>query len=527
MRPEPEDESHAAFQRIAPQPPKLRTEAAPETAARGDTGRIPASRFVLGLLLLLLAGGAALWGLPRLLSTSPPAPRASTPAPSSVPAGDPPPAAADAAGTVRPATAAAATSVEAWDDPELLQARASAQDARSAYAADLATLQTLDAGNWAGAELAAASAEAASGTQAFDAGDYAAADRAWQAAADALRELVDSVPQRLQSALQTGEAALQAGRLQDASAAFELALKLQAGHADALRGLQRVANHDQVRARLDTAFRLQQAGDLPGARAAVREALALDSLDREAAQALSRLDAGIAAQAFSLHLAQALQALDAGQLDTAAAALARARGLRAQDPALAGPTERLAQARREQQIRSLRQQAQAAVVDENWAAAVDGYLKALQLDASLVFADQGLQTARPRAELDARLQALIDQPQRLHSAAVLAEAEAVLAQARRIDVAGPRLREQIAALEQARDAAAQPVMVELVSDGQTQVTLYRVGSLGRFMQHQTRLRPGRYVALGSRPGYIDVRREFEVAAGGGPTRVEIRCTEAL
>ena len=94
MRPEPEDESHAAFQRIAPQPPKLRTEAAPETAARGDTGRIPASRFVLGLLLVLLAGGAALWGLPRLLSTSPPAPRASTPAPSSVPAGDPPPAAA-------------------------------------------------------------------------------------------------------------------------------------------------------------------------------------------------------------------------------------------------------------------------------------------------------------------------------------------------------------------------------------------------------------------------------------------------
>jgi hypothetical protein len=66
----------------------------------------------------------------------------------------------------------------------------------------------------------------------------------------------------------------------------------------------------------------------------------------------------------------------------------------------------------------------------------------------------------------------------------------------------------------------------LLSDNATKVTLLRKGELGTFQQHNIKLKPGRYVALGERAGYRDVRVEFSVLpANNAP--VEVRCEEAL
>jgi len=42
----------------------------------------------------------------------------------------------------------------------------------------------------------------------------------------------------------------------------------------------------------------------------------------------------------------------------------------------------------------------------------------------------------------------------------------------------------------------------------TDVSIYKVGKLGNFTETELTLRPGIYVAVGSRPGYRDVRLEF-------------------
>ena len=67
----------------------------------------------------------------------------------------------------------------------------------------------------------------------------------------------------------------------------------------------------------------------------------------------------------------------------------------------------------------------------------------------------------------------------------------------------------------------------LVSDSLTEVTVYRVGSLGRFARRELELRPGAYTAVGSRDGYRDVRVRFVVEPGTAPSAVTVRCTEAL
>jgi hypothetical protein len=54
-----------------------------------------------------------------------------------------------------------------------------------------------------------------------------------------------------------------------------------------------------------------------------------------------------------------------------------------------------------------------------------------------------------------------------------------------------------------------------------------VGAIGAFRRKELRLKPGRYVATGSRDGYRDVRREFVVVPGGTVVVVEVRCTEVV
>ena len=89
--------------------------------------------------------------------------------------------------------------------------------------------------------------------------------------------------------------------------------------------------------------------------------------------------------------------------------------------------------------------------------------------------------------------------------------------------AGPRLGEQVEALEALLRLATTPLPVQLQSDEQTEVTLYRVGRLGQFLVKDVELRPGAYTAVGSRPGYRDVRRTFTVLPGQRLDPIRVEC----
>ena len=91
----------------------------------------------------------------------------------------------------------------------------------------------------------------------------------------------------------------------------------------------------------------------------------------------------------------------------------------------------------------------------------------------------------------------------------------------------PELAGKIERLQNMVAVARQPLQVELRSDGETQVTLYHVGRLGRFATHQLSLRPGTYTVTGARTGYRDVRRVFSLKPGDKMTIVDIRCEERL
>jgi len=75
--------------------------------------------------------------------------------------------------------------------------------------------------------------------------------------------------------------------------------------------------------------------------------------------------------------------------------------------------------------------------------------------------------------------------------------------------------------------ASTPIAVQLKSDQLTQVTLYRVGTLGAFAAKEVELRPGTYTVIGSRDGYRDVRRTFTVRPGGNLAPIDVVCVEPI
>lgn len=503
--------SSAPFERIVPQ--SLANSAARDSRRPSRANRptgVSALTVFLGLVATLALGLAAIILLPDEIPTTTAETVQAAAEPAAVPTIINPP---------------ATTAI--WDDPALLETRAAAQALQKKIEDQTAQLRGKGVERWGTERFASAVAQAETSAKAFASRDFAAARSGYETAAATLGTLIGEVPGRLSEALQAGRTSLAEADKARAQGAFELALALDPGNAAATRGLERLKSLDAVSVKLQTARRLEQANDVSGAESAYRAALQLDRDTEEAKQALARIESARTDEEFRRTLGEAFEALDRNNLGVAATRIARAQALRPGDGGVRQAASRLAEANRGGRLSQLQQEAQAQTAAEDWAGAEKTYRAALEIDPSVAFAREGLAIAEPRARLSAKMQDLINRPHRLTSIAVAEEADALVLQARAAQNPGPRLEEQVAALRLALDKAAEPVSLQLRSDEQTEVTVYRVGPLGRFATHELELKPGRYVAIGTRPGYRDVRREFEVSAGSTRPIVEVRCEETL
>lgn len=121
----------------------------------------------------------------------------------------------------------------------------------------------------------------------------------------------------------------------------------------------------------------------------------------------------------------------------------------------------------------------------------------------------------------------IDNPERFAEDAVFEQTKDVYFTGRAIENPGPLLNGQLDELEVLLENSQVPIEIQLVSDGLTDVTLLRIEHLGNFEQTSVSLKPGRYVAVGRRPGYRETREEFTVGFGLTPSSVIVQCDERV
>ncbi|HEY5667462.1 MAG TPA: hypothetical protein VIV64_12155 [Gammaproteobacteria bacterium] len=383
------------------------------------------------------------------------------------------------------------------------------------------------AASWGDVTWSAYESAARLGDEAFLAEDLVTAVEQYQTALATGRDLLDRSEGIMADALAAGDEALAGGNADVARSQFELVLAVDPENASARAGLERADKLPAVLEAMRRADALEQEGGLAEAAAIYREVLEIDPAWAQARQALNDINRRIANARFDALLAAGFAAIEDGRHGQAIEEFTAALAMR---PASEVARDGLAQAEEGQlldEIAMAEIRGMAFERRELWDQAITRYREALGTDPTLKFAIDGLARAQRRADLDVKLQALIDSPRLLLAGDVFADAGGMLEEARAIEQPGPRLSSQAEQLERLMELASTPIPITLISDGLTEVTVYRVGELGQFTSTSLTLKPGNYTAVGYRNGFRDVRKNFSVLPGAANEPVTVICTEAI
>lgn len=413
------------------------------------------------------------------------------------------------------------------DDAEQTAARREAQAVLTRLMALRQDLENHGVVAWAAVPYEQAQALIADADQHYRQRGFVAALAQYQQAEQLLLQVQADQTTYLEQALEDGRSALEAGEADAAARHFELALMMDPGNEDALQGQVRLERLPELLVALERAEEHERTGELAAALTTFQEALALDSQSATAQQGRDRLREAVTQQRYQTALDRGFAALQAGDDTSAQQAFREALAARPGDDVARSGLAQAEDRAAHRQVTAALQRARDLEQQESWAEAEQIYARLQQSDSSLVEARVGQMRAAARAQLDQDIEQLLSDPLRLGSDAVLAHGRDVLANARALIQPGARLSRQVSALENILQQAAATVSVALHSDNRTHVTVLRVADLGTLQTTQLELRPGRYVATGSRNGYRDVRVEFDVPLGGSAVTVEVICREPI
>ncbi|MDH3748161.1 MAG: serine/threonine-protein kinase [Gammaproteobacteria bacterium] len=435
-----------------------------------------------------------------------------------------------ASDTVEQSADSAAASDDTVEPPqrdERVQTREAAEVVLGRLLAKTRTLEGRAVQRWGGLPWKRGEEAYKAGDAAYLARDYETAAKKYAEAIEHVDPLLEQVDAVFRTTLADAEQALENADALEAVRLYELAVAISPNHARAKAGLLRAQNLDTVLALTEQGLALERELELDAARQSFEQAIEVDPEWRVAADGLERVLGTINQMQFDSRMTEGLMALADGDYLTARAAFRRAQELKPGSPDPADGLLQVDQGVRLNNIAVLKREAQSLEAGERWQTATDAYQSILELDSNLTFAHEGVARATRMEQLHQTLQGYIDDPDVLSSPRTMQNATQLVVDITRMPDIGPRLASQRDELSRLLKRAATPLTVQLVSDNVTDVSIYKVGKLGAFGTTELSLRPGTYVAVGSRPGYRDVRLEFRVAPEIDMQPVVVRCEEAI
>ena len=388
-------------------------------------------------------------------------------------------------------------------------------------------LETLGIGLWAQEEYDAM-------TLSLDAADAAWREQAYEQALasyegirDRLQQLLDSSDDLLASQAETGRKALEAGKPDEALAALTIATTIDPSDADLQQLLSRAANLEEVLHLVRQAETARTNGDLDTALERFGQARDMDAEWQPA-----RLGYEAASQALTLRQFQAAMSAGFVAISEKNYAVARESFNRAGSilPDSGEPEDALLQvqqAEHQDQINEYRVQALAHEITFDWSAAIAAYKAALAITPTLEFALAGLAAAEQRLGLRQSLETFLADPTRLQSDTGLETARDLLRKASRTSPLSEAMQGNINLLARFVSSARVKMPVTLRSDGNTSITLRKHAELGKLTSRVVYLIPGRYVIVGTRPGYRDVRKDLVLIAGKPVPEISIVSRERV
>ena len=388
-------------------------------------------------------------------------------------------------------------------------------------------LRDIGVTRWGGADWLQGRQLADNGDAAYRDREYSQATVRYREAAAIMKRLEPRAPQLLADALTAAATAFGAGDQAAAVDNYELALAIDGENDTARAGLKRAVQLDRVLELMAVAQQHESAGAIVEAQAAYSDVLALDAEWLPAQDGLARTGRSIRTANYETRMASGYTALQNRSYAEARRAFQAALQARPGDADAQRALRQLADEQKLEKVVAIQRRAEAFEAEERWSDAAEQYEAALEIDTTLAVAQSGVERARARMQLAQSLQQQIDRADRFYESAVSTRAREVLRQAQTVQDPGPVLSAQIGELGTLLARAAIPIVVQFESDNLTDVVIYKVGRLGTFLNRDLSLKPGSYVAVGSRDGFRDVRRSFRVSSDETPETIILRCEDPI
>ena len=419
-----------------------------------------------------------------------------------------------------------ANSVAPFEAADLARAREQAEAKLAEFFALEGQLrEQLNVAAWGADELDRIKDRASTGDQLFLEGRYRESLDEYAGAVDEIVALGDKGRAQFRSAMEDGQAALAELDHPGAVQAFEKALAVRPDDREAGAGRDRASSLPEIVELLRQSERAILRGEYAEADRYLAEVSGLDPATAGLPGRVAKVAEARAAERRRDTLSEGFGALERGEHDKAIDAFDRVLKTDPADPDGLAGLQQAKQARLLAEIDRLRVGAEQQESEDQWSKARASYDAILDIDPSLRFARDGKARVAARVALIESMQQFIDDPGLLSDDVEFARAREVLAEADADAAGGPLFRARLDELRAIVERSSTPVALVIDSDNETEIMIQKVGRFGPFLRHELQLRPGRYVIVGSRDGYRDVRDEIILAPDSEP--VEIRCTEPI
>jgi hypothetical protein len=363
--------------------------------------------------------------------------------------------------------------------------------------------------------------------EAFSAGEYAQANRAIESLTTRAENFIENSRRAFSEAIANAEQAYQALDYDRARLEVDKALVLDGAAERAQLLSEKVEQIPQI-VELEKAIAVAKAENNPARELELIKALLqLDAQREVQQQRAATLQSQLTGDRYQQHIANGYRALEQRNLQKAKAELAQARKLytgRQENQQLAAAIAELESSLVYESSVTAANQAQQA---DNWQTAVLQWKEALAQRPADKQLSNKLATAERIVSLQQQMQDLLAKPYRLANELVKSKAEIALIQAEPVRGLSPSLNAEANKLRDTVNAVNKPVTVEVVSDGQTAISVRGVGVVGTTQSKKIELKPGRYFFEGKRQGYKSKIVEVTVPLGTASYQVSIVADERI
>lgn len=412
-------------------------------------------------------------------------------------------------------------------DAQLSKARRESQDSLSKFLASQDFLERKNVQLWGKEAFEKALKTGSDGDVLYRKRSFNDALVLYEKALAKLAELESRIPEELLINIELAKEAFSLGNSKEAQKYYELALSIDASSVIAKQGLDRAYVLNDVLMLVKEANRALEEENLEQAKNLFLEALNLDPLNQESIDGNSATLQLIAAKKFIYAMSIGYQALEDSIPNKAISAFQEALKVKPKSSAAISGLMQAQSLLIQQKIKAQLNNAALQENKEQWHLAANNYKNILEENNSLIEAQLGQKRSKDRAHLSDAINIVLASPLRLSTIGVYEHANKLLESAKKIHLQGPKHAEQINQLSKEIKIAKTTLLIAFRSNNFTKVTLLKNSMLGTFKEKKLLLKPGNYIATGSRKGYRDVRIEFQVTSEEGPFSIEIACREPI